>query len=122
MSSFKIKCEITKSGKTARVEVSGLPSVHDAKVKRTRNAGRMSKGTRPPASAIFNSDTTCVEFLEWAEAHTTEEAMKELGLSRSTYFRRLKTMRERVEWERVNNPQRVKRGMKELYHTLGSLG
>lgn len=117
----KIKCEITKSGKTARVEVSDLPSVYDAKVKRTRNAGRTSKGTRPPAGSIFNSDTTCAEFLEWAESHTTEEAMRELGLARSTYFRRLKTMKERVEWERVNNPQRVKRGMAELHHTLGNL-
>lgn len=112
--------EISQSGKTAKVSAS-FPDKYDAKQARTRNAGRPSKGIRPPHDSIFNCDTTCVEFLEWQSSHTAEEGMEQLGLPRATYFRRLSKIRELVEWERVNNPQRIKRGMDELHHTLQSV-
>ena len=117
-----IDCEISPSGKTATLEFKDLPSVWDAKIKRTRNAGPRSQGIRVPQDSIFTNDTRCSEFLEWQENHTAAEGMKQLGISsRATYYRRLKVIRENVEWEHVNNPQRIKRGMKELHHTLGNV-
>lgn len=110
--------EISASGRTAKVEVSELPDKWDARKKRTRNAGRPSMPLWLPGNSIFDSETTCAEFLEWLETHTAAEAMEQLGLTRSTYFRRLKSIRELVEWERVHNPQRKREGLKELHHTL----
>ena len=100
---LNVSIEFSKSGKTARVKVRDLPSKWDAEVARTRRAGRRSKGIRPPAGSIFNSETPCKDFLEWQKSHTVEEGMEQLGLARSTYFRRMKAMREDVaEQERVN--------------------
>lgn len=100
---LNVQVEFSKSGKTARIKVRDLPSKWDAEVARTRRAGRKSKGIHPPAGSIFNSGTPCKEFLEWQESHTVEEGMAQLGLARSTYFRRVRQMRENVtEQERVN--------------------
>ena len=95
--------EPSKSGRTARVEIRDMPDKWDAERMRTRHAGRPSGGTRPPEGSIFNSETTVKEFLEWQACHTAEECMVQLGLSRTTYFRRLKRMRELdAEQDRVN--------------------
>jgi hypothetical protein len=52
---------------------------------------------------MSNGETPCTDFLVWQEAHTAAEGMVQLGLSRTTYFRRLKQMRAKVEEaERVN--------------------
>lgn len=100
---LNVQAEFSKSGKTARIKVRDLPSKWDAEVARTRRAGRKSQGIHPPAGSIFNSETPCKEFLEWQESHTASEGMEQLGLARSTYFRRTKAIREAVvEQERVN--------------------
>lgn len=112
---------MSKSGATAEIMATVPKYKSDAKRSRTRDAGRRKAHYPLPSNSVFNSGTTCADFLEWLESHTAEEAMKELGLTRSTYFRRLKDMREQVEWERIHNPQRVKEGMKEVHHTIGGL-
>ena len=110
---------VSKSGATAEVTATVPKYKSDAKTSRTRRAGRRKEYYPLPPNSVFNSDTTCADFLEWLESHTAEEAMKELGLTRSTYFRRLKDIREQAEWERIHNPQRVKQGMNEIHHTIG---
>lgn len=118
----EVECRFSESGKSAAIEVSNMPSPADAETARTRNAGRPSFGTRPPCDSIFDSDTLVADFLGWLDSgHTAGEAMGQLGLSRSTYFRRLKRMRELAEWEREHNPGRAARGMREIRHTLGGV-
>ncbi len=52
---------------------------------------------------MFGRETPCADFLAWQEGHTAAEGMEQLGLSRTTYFRRLRAMRAKVEEaERVN--------------------
>ena len=118
---IEVGCEISSSGRTAKVRVSGLPGVHEAKVRRTRNAGRPSRRADVPDGSIFNNETTCAEFLAWQESHSAAEGMEQLGLPRSTYFRRLANMREAVEWERLHNPARIEEGLPERHFTIGSL-
>ena len=118
---IEVDCEISRSGGSAKVRVSNLPSAYEAKVRRTRNAGRPSRRANVPRGSIFNNETPCAEFLAWQESHSAAEGMEQLGLPRSTYFRRLANMREAVEWERAHNPARARDGLPELHFTLGSL-
>ena len=118
---IEVECEVSRSGRSAKVRVSGLPSVGEARVRRTRNAGRPSRSASIPRGSIFNNETTCEEFLAWQGSHSAAEGMEQLGLPRSTYFRRLANMREAVEWERSHNPGRIKDGLPELHFTIGSL-
>ena len=115
-----IELEVSRGGGSASVRASGLPSVYEARVRRTRNAGRPGR-TDVPRGSIFNNETTCAEFLAWQDSHSAAEGMEQLGLPRSTYFRRLANMREVVEWERVHNPARVEEGLPEAHFTIGSL-
>ena len=116
-----VECELSSGGGSAEVRVSNLPSAHEARVRRTRNAGRPSRRADVPDGSIFNNETTCEEFLAWQGSHSAAEGMEQLGLPRSTYFRRLANMREAVEWERSHNPARIRDGLPELHFTLGSL-
>lgn len=89
--------------RTAEFAIRNLPDKWDARRMRTRDAGRPSTGIHPPDNSIFNSDSTCAEFLAWQENHTAAEGMDALGLTPATYYRRLKSIRERVaEEEKVN--------------------
>ena len=92
-----ITCDVSTTGKTARVNVEVPASLFDAKSKRTRFAGRRSQGINPPHSSIFNCDTPCKDFLSWQKNHTVAEGMEQLGLSRATFFRRMKSMRAIIE-------------------------
>ena len=116
-----VACDVSRSGRSAKVSVSGLPDAYDAKVRRTRNAGRRPRRADIPHGSIFNSETTCEEFLAWQDSHSAAEGMEQLGLTRSTYFRRLANMREAVEWERLHNPARVREGLPERHCKLGEL-
>jgi len=100
---LNVRIEFSRSGKTARVKVRDLPSKWEAEVARTRRAGRRSKGINPPVGSIFNSETPCKEFLKWQESHSASEGMEQLGLARTTYFRRMKQIRAKVaEYDQVN--------------------
>ena len=66
-------------------------------------ARERSLGISLPSGSVFDCETSCREFLDWREGHTAAEGMERLGLSRSTYFRRLRAIRERAtERDRVN--------------------
>lgn len=120
-----IDCQVSATGKTAKVRAVVPANLYDAKVKRTRLAGRRSQGINPPASSIFNSDTPCKEFLAWQKDHSAAEGMQQLGLSRATYFRRMKAMREKVaEYDRINASRDKSpewKGKRRLVATLGSV-
>ena len=98
-----VRAEFSKSGRTARIQFRDVPSKWDAEKARTRYAGRRARGVYPPAGSIFNSGTPCRDFLEWQEAHTAAEGMEALGLPRTTYYRKLRKIREKAEeQDRVN--------------------
>lgn len=100
---LSVECKTSSTGKSARLSFTGLPSAVDARTSRTRNAGRYHKRIELPNGSVFNNETTCGEFLDWLESHTHDEAMEQLGLARTTYFRRLKRIRERAkEQDRIN--------------------
>ena len=100
---IKVDCAVSSSGKTATVHVSDMPDVQDAETMRTRRAGRPSKGVVLPHDSIFNNETTCAEYLAWQQNHSVEEGMRQLGLKRTTYFRRLNSIKKAVEEaERLN--------------------
>lgn len=100
---LSVDCAFSASGRTARVTFTGLPSAREAEARRTRGAGRRSQGISLPSGSVFDCETSCREFLDWQEGHTAAEGMERLGLSRSTYFRRLRAIRERAdEQDRVN--------------------
>ena len=94
---IKVDCAVSSSGKTATVHVSDMPDVQDAETMRTRRAGRPSKGVVLPHDSIFNNETTCAEYLAWQQNHSVEEGMRQLGLKRTTYFRRLNSIKKAVE-------------------------
>ena len=98
-----VTCEISTTGKTARINAEVPASLFDAKIKRTRFAGRRSIGINPPKNSIFNCDTPCKDFLSWQNEHSAAEGMKQLGLSRATFFRRMKSMRAKIEeYDQIN--------------------
>jgi hypothetical protein len=105
-SGLDVWADYSSSGRTARVEVRGLPEPWEAERARTRYAGRRSTGINPPEGSIFNRETPCADFLAWQEAHTATEGMEQLGLSRTTYFQRLKQIRAKVEEDRRINAER----------------
>lgn len=93
-----VGCTFSDSGRTATITFENLPDPYEAHVKRTRRAGRTNKRFRIPNDSLFNPETPISEFLNWASDHTAEEAMSQLGLeSRTTYYRKLKKMRETLE-------------------------
>ena len=101
---IEVTCELSSSGRTAKLDFVNIPSVFDAEIKRTRRAGRWKKRFFLPRNSIFNNDTSAEEFLEWLKHHTTEEAMEQLGIdSRATYFRRLKSLKERLAHVKLVN-------------------
>lgn len=102
-SGLDVRAVYSASGRTARVEARELPEPWEAERARTRYAGRRSARIDPPEGSMFDRETPCADFLAWQEGHTAAEGMEQLGLSRTTYFRRLRAMRARVEEaERVN--------------------
>lgn len=80
-----IDYEISKSGKTVKVSITtdSVPAGH--------HAGRKKMDISPKIHF-----ETVHDFLTWldGEGHTADEAIEVLGVSRSTYFRRLKAWRE----------------------------
>ena len=111
---IKVDCAVSSSGKTATVHVSDMPDVQDAETMRTRRAGRPSKGVVLPHDSIFNNETTCAEYLAWQQNHSVEEGMRQLGLKRTTYFRRLNSIKKAVEEAERLNAGRKKKGKKPL--------
>ena len=103
------------------VTVTVPASIDDAERKRTRGAGRPHKGLSIPQSSPFTDDTTIHEFMKWRRSHTAKEAQEALGLAPTTYYRRMKRLRELAEWERVNNPLRASGGLPEQRFKLGDL-
>lgn len=98
-----------KSGppKTATVTVT-YPHRVDASRSRTRYAGRKRIRVSYDAKIKFG---TVRAFLEWYDAgRSAEEGMAELGMSRSTFFRAVKRMRERLEEHDRLNAARAKSG------------
>ena len=74
------------------------PSVAGARRMRTRNAGPKRRYLDLPDGSPLFEEMTCAAFLDWLDEHTAAEAMAALGLaSRSTYFRRLRDIREIAE-------------------------
>lgn len=114
--------EVSGSGKTADVSVT-LPSDPDvAKRQRTRSAGRRparidARGSKYPE---INGETTWKEFLEWSKSHKASECAEALGLSRSSYYRRLPEIRKRVAHEESRNAECHRKGEAETWHTLGN--
>ena len=101
---LEVSCSFSASGRTASVEVGGIPTPEEARRTMTRGAGRHRAWIALPGSSVFDSGTTCEEFLAWmADGHTAAEAAEQLGLSRSTFFRRLPRIRELVAQERRRN-------------------
>ena len=99
---IKVDCAVSSS------------DVQDAETMRTRRAGRPSKGVVLPHDSIFNNETTCAEYLAWQQNHSVEEGMRQLGLKRTTYFRRLNSIKKAVEEAERLNAGRKKKGMKPL--------
>lgn len=64
---------------------------------RTHNAGRKATPIDTGGSPEIDGETTVDAFLAWKESHSAAECMAALGLSRSTYFRRLAMMRGLAE-------------------------
>lgn len=123
---IKVECELSRSRRTARLRFGRLPSLIDAERVRTRNAGRHKNYHKLPCSSRFDADTPCREFLAWQEEHTVAEGMRELDLTRSMYFRRLREMKERLsETEAINARRALKpekwKHVSELKLTLGSI-
>lgn len=93
--------------KTATVTVT-YPHRVDARRSRTRHAGR--RRARVSHDAVIKFGTVRA-FLEWYDSgHTAEEGMAELGMARSTFFRAVKRMREKLEAHDRLNAARAKSG------------
>ena len=119
----EIECKVSGSGRSAELAVTVPENVYDAKVSRTRNAGRPRNLIQPPSDSPFTPDTTCAEFVAWLDdgGHTVEEAMHVLGIkSRATYYRRIKVIREKAAWAARVNPSRKAKGLPPARPTLKS--
>lgn len=93
--------------KTATVTVT-YPHRVDARRSRTRHAGR--RRARISYDAVIKFGTVRA-FLEWYDSgHTAEEGMAELGMARSTFFRAVKRMREKLEAHDQLNAARARSG------------
>ena len=118
----EVECRVSGSGRSAELAVTVPENVYDAKVSRTRNAGRPRSSIQPPADSPFTVNSSCQDFVAWLdEGHAVEEAMRALGItSRATYYRRIKIIREKAAWAAKVNPSRRAKGLPAARPTLGS--
>lgn len=118
----KIKCDMSSSRRSAVIVVETPSSIFDARLARTRGAGRRPVPIAPPTDSEISLDMTCEDFLAWFGDHTGEEAMHALGIdSPSLYYRRLRTIREKVAKAKRVNPSRAKRDLPALVPRLRDL-
>lgn len=118
----KIKCDMSRSRRSAIIVVETPSNTFDAKLARTRGAGRRHIPITPPNDSEISLDMTCEDFLAWLDDHTSEEAMRALGIdSPSLYYRRLRTIREKVAKAKRVNPSRVKRDLPAFVPKLRDL-
>lgn len=117
-----ISYKFSDSGRTVEVTAKNIPHPDKAELKRTRGAGLKQRPIMPPAGSIFNSDTPCTEFLEWrySPGVTMDQAAKELGISRTTYYRQQieQKMKDRIARCERENPKRIANGWTPLTATL----
>lgn len=111
----------SKAGGKAEVTIEVPELLFDAELKRTRRAGRRRARINPPKDSPFTRDSTCEDFLSWLDdGHTAEEAMAALGFeSTSTYFRRLRVIREKAKSAKERNPRLKAQGLPQVHPTLG---
>jgi hypothetical protein len=83
---YGLEVEVTRSKAGGTVSLSiAHPEPYEAETLRNRGGGR------PKERRTYGVS------LDWLESHTVEEGMEALGVkSRSTYYRRLREIRERV--------------------------
>lgn len=115
----------SKSGQTVEVTVSNVPDPEQARLMRTRGAGRKAKKLMPPDSSPFDSETPCEEFLAWRRSRgvTAEQAAKALGVGRATYYRQQveQKMEDLIAEYAEKNPRREAKGMPLLTARIGQV-
>ena len=96
-----------------KVKVSvNFPGSVEAGFSHNRYAGRRTKYTSCNPELEIKTDR---EFLEWYDdGHTAEEGARALGLSRSTFYRRLAEYRKRVAERDERNRYLISKGKETL--------
>lgn len=117
-----ISYKFSDSGRSVEITAKNIPHPDKAELKRTRGAGRKAHFIMPPVGSLFNMDTPCAEFLEWrySPGVTMDQAAKELGMSRTTYYRQRieQKMKDRIARCERENPERIANGWTPLTATL----
>ena len=102
-SGLDVRADYSASGRTVRIEAHSTSEPWEVERTRTHYVGRRSARIDPSEGSILSMETPCADLLSWQEGHSASEDTEQLGLSRTTHFRQLRSMRAKVEEaERVN--------------------
>lgn len=122
---LNLSYEFSKSGATVAVTVDDIPDPEEAKLKRTRGAGRKAERLCPPDGSPFSSETPCETFLKWRDdtGATVTQVIEALGIKRSAYYQHHveQQMIDKIREAHRINPAREAAGLPELVPTLGQI-